>query len=1196
MKQFLRYILTLVVILLTTTPAWAECVLINSSTQIKIPWKNASENDNGRVSSETYAFNGPCGILTFDYRLDADFNASNWHKITVQGLNTSNQWIDIANTGEIFNSGTKQAEFDISSYANTITAIRFKRNARSGGFLGAYNGKKDVLISNIKLIAHTSISASPATLSFPLTAVGATSAAQTVTITYSNIGNNYSITSTNTDDFSISPLPFTYDKCGGTMQFSITFHPQGTTGGARFGSFTIAGDGNGKSNNNTSITINVSGTAKGFPEFTWKGNTQYYVDESLDLSNLWTSSSNETTRKYSIKRFTSTDTFGSADPHFTDATNTKILLSKEGELVLQMHQDASTTYSPLTKEVTIKIVKHTTNFALNFANEYYVDDEINKSTFFTNSTNSEVAIQVSDKTADNRALFTYNGSILKANGATLNANSETTTITVTQPETYKWTGKTLTQQVWVKKHEVRAHINPSTAVWNDIVDNPFSASSTHKVVGTVTPINGFSVAQEDNAHIGQLDPNTYNIQTYHTSGTAHFRVTRPADRKYQALNQVVGLTVGQSSETCPLTIYNYSSANGQTTYDSNKEYAVGYHDDPSGFLFDLSDAGDILSLDVRKQGLAVDDSYLYVIGYDEKGQNETTLMTLSNRDDITTNYTTHTCTISDITETRITRILVKSSSSNIWNDALAKFFKNIRVTRKQYLEPQITGKDFYLTQASIRMNFEGTFILDWSTCADEILLTCDNPSFVITPSVIDASEQKSGSTPITITCRDENATNLVGKVTIYDQMQQTDFYVHCKYLLQQIVWDQYFNNLETDEAGYIAFNQALNAYAATVDGTPTGAPITYTLDENAKKIAHLETTNGVTTLHITGQGDGKITASVQAFEKDGRTYSADEVTRDIRVRKYGDLCNTTYHLSDGFNLYTIQNSESFNIQGMNASTLLFKAYKDWYGVNYFYVQFSTDNEVSWSDKHIELDSENKDYTVLIPDGTTHLRFVTKTGATFYKYISNIYVKQKMELTPDTKQINETIYVNTPYERTIRVTYSDIPAIQTHLTQNTTNRLLLTPNQPVINNCGDFGTYDYTLSGEWSQPQTITETLRFFTSAGLPQTVNINIHVILGEQNLVSVKDGPWSDPNTWNKSIVPQAYHNVQVEHQLSIDTHVEVHSLIMTQGASLHITSQGGLNIHAGGYSTSNNTADITLDNLKTGAEIGRASCRERV
>ena len=1176
MKQFLRYILTLVVILLTTTPAWAECYVLNDQNGGTFECSLFGQ----KRSYEPVALSGPGYQLTFEASRN---NRTAVGDIEIQQY-VNGQWNTIATCmpsgKDSYNS------FGPYTLDPTATKVRF------------YNGYGSYKRSfrNIKVTREITISSNPVTstdnpLHFPLTAVGETSAPKTVTIAYSNIGTVSNITSTNSTDFSITPTSTTFQDCTGTATFNITFHPNGTTGGARYGSFTISGRESGSTTNKKSITIYVSGTAKGFPEFTWKGNTQYYVDESLDLSNLWTSSSNETTRKYSIKRFTSTDTFGSADPHFTDATNTKILLSKEGELVLQMHQDASTTYSPLTKEVTIKIVKHTTNFALNFANEYYVDDEINKSTFFTHSTNSEVAIQVSDKTADNRALFTYNGSILKANGATLNANSETTTITVTQPETYKWTGKTLTQQVWVKKHEVRAHINPSTAVWNDIVKKPFSASSTHKVAGTVTPINGFYVAQEDNAHIGQLDPNTYNIQTYHTSGTAHFRVTRPADRKYQALNQVVGLTVGQSSETCPLTIYNYSSANGQTTYDSNIEYEVGYYDNSSGFLFDLSDAGDILSLDVRKQGLAVDDSYLYVIGYDEKGQNETTLMTLSNRDDITTNYTTHTCTISDITETRITRILVKSSSSDIWNDALAKFFKNIRVTRKQYLEPQIIGKDFYLTQASIRMNFEGTFILDWSTCADEILLTCDNPSFVITPSVIDASEQKSGSTPITITCRDENATNLVGKVTIYDQMQQTDFYVHCKYLLQHIVWDQYFNNLETDEAGNIAFEQALNAYAATVDGTPTGAPVTYTLDENAEKIARLETINGVTTLYVTGQGDGKITASVETFEKDGRTYSADEVTRDIRVRKYGDLCNTTYHLSDGFNLYTIQTSESFNIQGMNAGTLLFNAYKDWYGVNYFYVQFSTDNEVSWSDKHIELDSENKGYTVLIPDGTTHLRFVTKTGATFYKYISNIYVKQKMELTPDTKQINETIYVNAPYERTIRVTYSDIPAIQTNLTQNTTNRLLLTPNQPVINNCGDFGTYDYTLSGEWSQPQTITETLRFFTSAGLPQTVSITLYVVLGTQEFVSVKDGQWSSPSTWNKSVAPKAYDNVRIEHQVSITTPADAFSLTMAQGASLNITSTGGLNIHAGGYTTNNTSADITLDYLQSGSAYLRIS-----
>ena len=662
MKQFYKYILTLVAIFIATTNIWADCVIFSDGGSYDIM--------TGLASSKTKSFSvsnpQPSGVLTFSY--SEQTAATGGATVTATFSDNSTQEIITKN-----NSRNQSYNFN----GKIVKSLTFK---------GTGTLKKT--ISNVKLTRHTSISAS--TLSpFPLTAVGTTSDPQTITITYSNIGNNYNITSTNTNDFSISPLPFTYDKCAGEMQFAITFHPQGTTGGARYGSFTIAGDGNGKSNNNTSITINVSGTAKGFPEFTWKGNTQYYVDESLDLSNLWTTTSNETTPKYSIKRFTSTDTFGSADPHFTDATNTKILLSKEGELVLQMHQDASTTYSPLTKEVTITIVKHPTNFALNFANEYFVDDEINKSTFFTNATNSEVAIQVYDKTADNRALFTYNGSILKANGATLNADAETTTITVTQPETNKWTGKTLTKEVLVKKHpsdfiwllkdtyyvddvitsifgkaannlpttitssdpnivkvegnqlkalkagkatitisqnidrkwtaftqtkeitilkhNIVATINPDNAVWNQLVTpNPFSAASTHPVSGQVSTFqdHDFNVAQQGNEHIALMDANTRIIQTYYTNGTVDFHITRPEDRKYNALNQTLTLIVNANENAC-------------TLLSDPTHYKIGMYENSNGVDFTLPGIGDVLTFQLWKNTAATLDVHVY--GYNAAG-------------------------------------------------------------------------------------------------------------------------------------------------------------------------------------------------------------------------------------------------------------------------------------------------------------------------------------------------------------------------------------------------------------------------------------------------------------------------------------------------------------------------------------------------------------------------------------------------
>lgn len=821
MKQFLRYILTLVAFFVATTPAWAECIIFSDGGEYEV-MKYKFPSYQGVEKAFTISNPQPSGILTFTY----------WAQAAALG------GVDVTAT---YSNGTSEKILSSSTGSNPsynfngkiVTKLTFKGTS----------GTLKKTISNVKLTRHTSISAS--TLSpFPLTAVGATSAVQTVTITYSNIGNNYSITSTNTNDFSISLLPFTYDKCGGEMQFAITFHPQGTTGGVRSGSFTIAGDGNGKSNNNTSVTINVSGTAKGFPEFTWKGSTQYYVDELLDLSTLWTSSSNEVPCQYSINDFTSTDTFGSAAPHFTDEANTKILLSKKGTLTLQMHQDASTTFSPLTKEITIDIVKRPTDFSLTFANEYFVDDEINKSTFFTEANNSEVAIQVSDKTADNRALFTYDGSVLKANGATLNADSETTTITITQPETYKWTGKTLTEEVIVKKyptdfswllkdtyyvddvitdifsksnnnlsstitssdpnivkvegkqlvalnagkatitisqtidrkwtaftqtkeitilkHNIVAAINPNTAYWNELVTNPFAATSTHPVSGQVTTFqdNDFKVEQRGNEHIALMDANTRNIQTYYTNGTVDFLITRDADRKYNTLNQTLTLTVN-ANWGCNLDL----SATSTNTTNNDP----GYSD-----VIKLNGIGEKLTF-----------TYCLNDGAGAKHYLQPQYSTSENGDDfkdlgssITYQGTTPVTATYDIID-GTKRIRFKRTAGFTGN----KHFKisNITVTRKQYLSitlPEVNNDTLFLPTVAINQPSNDTFNLAWSACSESILLVCDNSKFTIQPSVIQNADG-SGNQTITVSCDPSELGTFTGKIFIYDQAQKDSIYVSC---------------------------------------------------------------------------------------------------------------------------------------------------------------------------------------------------------------------------------------------------------------------------------------------------------------------------------------------------------------------------------------------------------------------------------
>ena len=829
MKQFLRYILTLVVVLLTTTPAWAECYVLNDQNGGTFECSLFGQ----KRSYEPVALSGPGYQLTFEASRN---NRTAVGDIEIQQY-VNGQWNTIATCmpsgKDSYNS------FGPYTLDPTATKVRF------------YNGYGSYKRSfrNIKVTREITISSNPVTstdnpLHFPLTAVGETSAPKTVTIAYSNIGTVSNITSTNSTDFSITPTSTTFQDCTGTATFNITFHPNGTTGGARYGSFTISGRESGSTTNKKSITIYVSGTAKGFPEFTWKGNTQYYVDESLDLSNLWTTTSNETTPKYSIKRFTSTDTFGSADPHFTDATNTKILLSKEGELVLQMHQDASTTYSPLTKEVTIKIVKHTTNFALNFANEYYVDDEINKSTFFTNSTNSEVAIQVSDKTADNRALFTYNGSILKANGATLNANSETTTITVTQPETYKWTGKTLTKEVLVKKHpsdfscllkdtyyvddvitsifskaannlpttitssdpniikvegnrlkalnagkvtitvsqaldrkwiaftqtkeitilkhNIVATINPNTAYWNELVSNPFSATSTHPVSGQVTPIDQFNVEQQDNEHIALMDATTRDIQTYYTNGDVNFLITRPADYKYNALNQTLTLTVN-ANWGCNLTLSAYSTETGTGDNSTSGTVTLNGAGDLLSFNYKLNSTANVSHYLTTQYSLSENGEDFQDIAGSQVGEEDTKLLF-------------HSLTLPKGTK----RIRFKRTD-NGWGDK--KFeISNITVTRAQDIRPTEGGRTLNSTNAlvlptvAVGQPSSKQFHLEWSACTD-IKITCDNPKFTINTTDITTRD---GSLDITVSCNTSEVGTFTDNVVIYNQEQMETFPITCE--------------------------------------------------------------------------------------------------------------------------------------------------------------------------------------------------------------------------------------------------------------------------------------------------------------------------------------------------------------------------------------------------------------------------------
>lgn len=781
------------------------------------------------------------------------------------------------------------------------------------------------------------------------------------------------------------------------------------------------------------------------------------------------------------------------------------------------------------------------------------DSNLDLAYIWTSNSSGSITYRIKENSFKPSGVNNEGATLPSINGNVLTlGQAGTLVIEMIQDATTGFYTKTSEQTITINKYDVEASISLSTAVWNEIIDNPFSLSYG---------LTDFDVEAE-NTNIAEYHKDTKKIQTYFTDGTAYFQITRPEDYKYKELDKTFSIEVKASSQEC-------------NVFEALDEYS-----------FTCSLVGE--------------DRYYTPSAWTESA-NQLFFEAKTNNNDRVGNVEIHEYVNGDwktIGEINPDEGYDQYGPYDLSNNATqirffntygsyTRYFKNVKVTRKTFLDPQVEDDKLYLSQSSTDMTYIGIFNLNWSTCADEIRLSCDNPMFVVTPSVIKTSGE--GSTQVLVTANAQNAANLTGNLTVYDQTQKETIILSCEQLLQRIEWNQYFGNLESTEEGYINETFELNAVAKMVTGNLTNQPITYNLNSiSPAGNASLSTENGKTYLHITGKCEGTITASVEGFTKDGKTYSSDAITHDIRVRKAGEPCNTVYYLKDRIELNTIETSEPIYVGDKNPDKLRFIAHRDITAANYFYVVYSTNGGSAWADLANPMLPAETDtqYEYTLPDNTTHVRFETRTGATWKKYVKNIEVTQKAYLNVEPISISEIIYVNTPFSKEITVQYSDIPLIQSELTKNTTDNLYLYPHQSVNNNCGQYGEYTFTLLGEWEEPQTIQETIRFFTSAGDEKLINIKIDVITNTQ-ITSQADGDWNNPSSWSPNIIPTASHPVIIKHTMEVSSPAEAYGVVMTQGAHINIHSTGGLTVHAGGYTPLNKNEEdleITINNDHAG------------
>lgn len=699
--------------------------------------------------------------------------------------------------------------------------------------------------------------------------------------------------------------------------------------------------------------------------------------------------------------------------------------------------------------------------------------------------------------------------------------------------------------------------------------------------------------------ITALDPTIANyvngqIQTFYQTETARFLLSRESDDTFKALNETITVNIAQLAQTC------YAIENAKTEKDISGEQNA------TSEIFPLTGMGDILTFKYRLNSSTGDATWMHYITptYSVDGLNFSPI-----KDENGNDYREETKSMSDKTSQNIpvptdAKYIRFVRTANGTGSRTIKITE-INVTRKKLLNPQIDGDIFYLTQVSSGMQFAGTFPLEWSTCSDEIRFSCDNPNYTIIPSVIDASSGQ-GTTPIIVTysANTENPV-LTGTLTIYDQSQTKTITLSCEHLTQTIDWPQYFYNLEADENGYINEDITLNAVARTVSGQPTNQPIQYTLSVSPANASLSTDANGNTLLHITGMCEGTITASVEGFtDSNGRTYTASSLTRQIRIRKAGTPCHSYALYIVDLQTITVTNSTKiFSINGLPENTMTFIAHTDVLSVNNdLSIDFSKDGN-TWGNKQtidIKPDDKHSTYSCSVPDNVSFIRF--ETGSTLRTFFDMVTIHQKEYLTASVDHIDfPNTIVNQSFSTTFTVDYSDVPFIQYDVTNNHNLHLQLTPSPEINNNCGEYGTYTFTLTGMSPYPQEdVTETITIFTSAGHRVEIPITITAKLSETYYFNKQDGDWSDLNNWRVNDItptslPTPSNPVVITKAATIGTDNATfegiaYSVTMEEGGSLTVLPKGGLTVYAGGISGANEN-NLILHNKKDGAGFIRIS-----
>ena len=379
------------------------------------------------------------------------------------------------------------------------------------------------------------------------------------------------------------------------------------------------------------------------------------------------------------------------------------------------------------EDITLKVNETVTgNYSFTNTSAEYPSDNLNADFYYT------LDVPSFDNEALNNGdqLITYDPATKQITGH----NAGTTKITFFQKETYKYTGATLMCNIAVEKRENQIN-NSWSNVWQKAMAENGTAnisfSSTHGDYANY-PI---SIEQIYGADVATLSGNASaaSISTNTTKGYAIWHLSQAENYEYGSAEADLMVMVGVPA---PPTCHVYQDA-------TEHKFTTSVWDAEGHFEASIAISApvDKIWFYAKKDNIGVNK---FTVQYSkDDGQNWKTLSSPSLDDEYKSEPFVATFPTMQGTE-RITHVRFGAKTGA----TLSKWYKDVRISRKAYLNIQDAEKKKISKLPTMMCTIDETssaeakFYIDYSTCADEIIIESSNPEyFSVSRSNIDVSDK-----------------------------------------------------------------------------------------------------------------------------------------------------------------------------------------------------------------------------------------------------------------------------------------------------------------------------------------------------------------------------------------------------------------------------------------------------------------------